>query len=157
MLLSKYDAVLNEHLNTIISKSENNHLKEFKGRGNFVTFLSHYSIDSITSTISLIIKQIISEQILTAGMFSVLIDTTQDVSVMDQCSIIVRYVFNGKINKKLIGVKCFTESTGKGMMELLQSAMNEVNIDTSKCIGNATDGAANRQGAYNGFTSWLSK
>jgi len=25
MLLSKYDAVLNEHLNTIISKSENNH------------------------------------------------------------------------------------------------------------------------------------
>lgn len=43
------------------------------------------------------------------------------------------------------------------MMELLQSAMNEVNIDTSKCIGNATDGAANMQGAYNGFTSWLSR
>lgn len=157
MLLSKYDAVLNEHLNTIISKSENNHLKGSKGRGNFVTFLSHYSIDIITSTISLIIKQIISEQISIAGMFSVLIDTTQDVSVMDQCSIVIRYVFNGKINEKLIGVKCCTESTGKGMMELLQSAMNEVNIDTSKCIGNATDGAANMQGAYNGFTSWLSR
>lgn len=57
-------------------------------------------------------------------MFSVLLDTTQDISVMDQCSIILRYVFNGKINEKLIAVKCCTESTGKGMMELLQSAIN---------------------------------
>ncbi|VVC36967.1 Hypothetical protein CINCED_3A001336 [Cinara cedri] len=40
------------------------------------------------------------------------------------------------------------ESIGKGMMELLQSDMNEVNIDTSKCIGNATNRAANMQGVY---------
>lgn len=37
MLLSKYDAVLNEHLNTIINKSENIHLKGSKGRDNCVT------------------------------------------------------------------------------------------------------------------------
>lgn len=92
----------------------------------------------------------------TASMFSVLIDTTQDVSVMDQCSINLHYVFNGKINEKLIAIKCCTESTGKGMMELLQSAMNENNIDISKCIGNATYGAANMQDAHNGFTSWKS-
>jgi len=59
--------------------------------------------------------------------------------------------------EKLIGVKYCTESNRKGMIELLQSAMNEVNIDTSKCSGKATDGATNMQGAYNGFTSWLSR
>jgi len=85
MLLSKYYAVLNEHLNTIIRKSENNHLKRSKGRGNFVTFLSHYSIDSITSTIPLIINLIISEQISTVGIFLVLIDTTHDVSMFYYC------------------------------------------------------------------------
>ncbi|VVC34025.1 Hypothetical protein CINCED_3A007563 [Cinara cedri] len=37
-----------------------------KGRDNFVTFHSHYSIDYSTSTISLIIKQIISEKTSTA-------------------------------------------------------------------------------------------
>jgi hypothetical protein len=105
MLLSKYDAVFNEHLNSIITKRENIRLKGSKGRNNFMTFLSHYSIDNIISTILLIIKQIISEQISTAGMFSVLINTTQDISMMDQCSIILRYVFNGKINEKLIAVK----------------------------------------------------
>jgi len=25
------------------------------------------------------------------------------------------------------------------------------------CVGNATDGAANMQGIYNGFTAWLEK
>lgn len=68
-----------------------------------------------------------------------------------------RYVTNGTINEKLIAVKCCSESTGKGMMELLQSPLEEVKVDPEKCIGNATDGAANMQGIYNGFTAWLSK
>ncbi|KAL4119802.1 hypothetical protein QTP88_012569 [Uroleucon formosanum] len=157
ILISKYDAVLNEHINNIINKSEKMHLQGSKGRGNFVSLLSHYSINNVISTISSIIKQTISSQISKAQMFSVLIDTTQDVTVMDQCSIVLRYVTNGTINEKLIAVKCCTDSTGKGMMELLQSALEEVKVNPEKCIGNATDGAANMQGVYNGFTAWLSK
>jgi len=38
-------------------------------------------------------------------MFSVLIDTTQDITVMDQCSVVLRCVTNGAINEKLIAVK----------------------------------------------------
>lgn len=157
ILISKYDAVLNEHINNIINKSEKMHLQGSKGRGNFVSLLSHYSISNVITTISSIIKQTISSQISKAQMFSVLIDTTQDVTVMDQCSIVLRYVTNGTINEKLIAVKCCTDSTGKGMMELLQSALEEVKVNPEKCIGNATDGAANMQGVYNGFTAWLSK
>lgn len=157
ILISKYDAVLNEPINNIINKSEKMHLQGSKGRGNFVSLLSHYSISNVISTISSIIKQTISSQISKAQMFSVLIDTTQDITVMDQCSIVLRYVNNGTINEKLIAVKCCFDSTGKGMMELLQSALEEVKVDPEKCIGNATDGAANMQGVYNGFTAWLSK
>jgi len=88
ILISKYDAVLNEHINNIINKSEKMHLQGSKGRGNFVSLLSHYSISNVISTISSIIKQTISSQISKAQMYSVLIDTTQDITVMDQCSII---------------------------------------------------------------------
>lgn len=43
------------------------------------------------------------------------------------------------------------------MMKLIQSALIEVDINIiTRCIGNATDGAANMQGVYKGFTSWLS-
>lgn len=76
-------------------------------------------------------------------MFSVLIDTTQDVTVMDQCSIVLRYVTNGTINEKLIAVKCCTDSTSKGMMELLQTALEQVKVNPEKCIGNAIGGATN--------------
>lgn len=157
ILLSKYDAVLNEHLSSVINKSEKMHLKGSKGRGDFITLLSHYSISNVISTISLLIKKTISNQINKVQMFSVLIDTTQDITVMDQCSIVLRYVINGTINEKLIAVKCCSDSTGKGMMELLQCTLKEINVDPAKCIGNATDGAANMQGIYNGFTAWLSK
>lgn len=34
---------------------------------------------------------------------------------------------------------------------------NNLNINPKDCIGNATDGAANMQGAYNGFSAKLSE
>lgn len=157
ILLSKYDAVLNEHLNKIINTSEKMHKRGSQGRGSFVTLLSHYSIDNVVTSISSLIKSTISNQIKQSDMFSVLIDTTQDISVMDQCSIVLRYVINGEINEKLVAVKCCTDSTGEGMMKLLQSALFSLDINITRCIGNATDGAANMQGMYKGFTSWLSK
>ena len=35
--------------------------------------------------------------------------------------------------------------------------MLELNLDLKKCVGNSTDGAANMQGRYNGFSSLLAK
>jgi hypothetical protein len=42
------------------------------------------------------------------------------------------------------------------MFELFQEKLGECNINIEYCVGNATDGAANMQGQYNGFTKWLS-
>jgi len=157
ILLSKYDVVLNEHLNSVIKTSEKQHNRNSKGRGNLVTFLSHYTTDNIINIISNLIKSTISKKIKEANMFSVLLDTTQDILVMDQCSIFVRYVVDGMIHERLISVKSCIDSTGKGMMNLLKKAVDTVGLDITHCIGNATDGAANMRGAYNGFTSWLSE
>ena len=53
-------------------------------------------------------------------------------------------------------VNC-TDSTGQGILDLLKTVLSENNLDITKCIANATDGAANMQGAYNGFSAWLTK
>lgn len=37
------------------------------------------------------------------------------------------------------------ESTGKSFHEMLQDLLNSNGFDVKKCIGNATDGAANVQ------------
>ncbi|KAL4113078.1 hypothetical protein QTP88_016768 [Uroleucon formosanum] len=124
ILLSKYDVVLNEHLNSVIKKSEKQHNCNSKGRGNLVTFLSHYTTDNIINIISNLIKSTISKKIKEANMFSTLLDTTQDISVMDQCSIFIRYVVDGMIHERLISVKSCVDSTGKGMMNLLKKAVD---------------------------------
>jgi hypothetical protein len=43
------------------------------------------------------------------------------------------------------------------MFELLQTVLKNNNLNLEMCIGNATDGAANMQGIYIGFTAWLVK
>lgn len=50
-------------------------------------------------------KRSISSQIQESEIYSVQLDTTQDVSVQDQCSVILRYVNSKGVNEKLIS-KC---------------------------------------------------
>jgi hypothetical protein len=155
--LNKYDAVLNEHLKKIVNTREKMHKRESKRRESFVTLLIHYSIDNVVASISSMIKSTISYQMKQSNIFSILIDTTQDISVIYQCSVILWYVINGEIDEKLIAVKFCTDFTEKGMIKLLQSTLLEVDVHITRCIRNAANGAANIQGIYKGFLSWLSK
>ncbi|KAL4090127.1 hypothetical protein QTP88_025026 [Uroleucon formosanum] len=143
ILLSKYDPIICEHFNTIINKSEKKQKQNKRGRGSFLTFLSKNTVQVVINEIASNIKRTIATEVQNASFFSVLIDTTQDVSVMDQCSIVIRYIFHGTINEKLIAVKCVHNSSGKGMAELLKEELISVGLDLTKCIGNSTDGASN--------------
>lgn len=49
-------------------------------------------------------KNRISEQILKSGMFSIQIDSTQDINVHDQLCVILRYVTD-TVNERLIAVE----------------------------------------------------
>jgi hypothetical protein len=51
-------------------------------------------------------------------------------------------------------VKC-EASTGQYFVQLLTDVVDQLKLDMSKCIGNATDGS-NMQGKYKGFSTLLS-
>lgn len=157
ILLSKYDPVICEHFNVIVKKSEKKKEKNHKGRGHFLTFLSKNTVQLVINAISFNIKNTIISEVQKAPFFSVLLDTSQDVSVLDQCSIVLRFVLHDTIFEKLITVKCVHDSSGQGIAKLLEEELSSIGLDLSKCIGNSTDGASNMRGAYNGFTSHLSK
>lgn len=89
-------------------------------------------------------------------MYSVQIDTTQDLTAKDQCSVIVRYVTD-TIHERLIAIVQCESSTGEDFLNLLKHTLESCGIDMKNCIGNATDGAANMQGTYKWFSAWLSK
>ncbi|GLV34065.1 hypothetical protein CBL_05085 [Carabus blaptoides fortunei] len=158
VLPSKYDMNLKDHLKDCIENSKKLHeSQKGKGRGSLLTFLSKSTVNKIIQAIGQLITRNISMEVQEAGMFSLQVDTTQDISCKDQCSIIVRYVTNDSVYERLLAVVECKSSTGKDMFSLVDSVLKSCNVDITKCIGNSTDGAANMQGQYNGFSAWLSK
>ena len=89
-------------------------------------------------------------------MYTVQTDATQDITSKDQCSVVVRYVTESSIQEKLLAVVECKSSTGEDFLKLLKETLATCKIDVKNCIVNSTDGAANMQGQYRGFSAWLS-
>lgn len=92
VLLSKYDVCLKEHLKECIENSKKIHQTGAKGRGSLVSLLSPRTINSVIDTIQQLIQETIARDIKNAEMFSLQIDTMQDINSQEQCSVVVRYV-----------------------------------------------------------------
>lgn len=155
LLLRKYDSTLNLHLTNVIAESKKAHDDGNKKRTNFLTFVSKTTLNYIIEAIRTLMQKMISAEVNEAGMYSIQLDTTQDISVTDQCAIVVRYVKNTIVYERLLDVVQCTSSTGQSILELFKNVILANGIDVKKCVGNSTDGAANMQGHYNGFTAWL--
>ncbi|KAL4154375.1 hypothetical protein QTP88_000252 [Uroleucon formosanum] len=136
LLLGKYDIHLNDHLKTIIEKSKKAHESGSKGRGGLIIFISNTTLNVIIDSISCIIKNKISDAVREPGMYSVEIDTTQDTSVMNQCTVVIRFVDKNcvKVNEKLIAIVECSNSSGHGMFELLQTVLKNNNLNLEMCI-----------------------
>ncbi|KAF0742362.1 zinc finger MYM-type protein 1-like [Aphis craccivora] len=107
---SKKDAILHEHLRQAIKNSklrkerlEKNKNLNSKGRGSLVTFLSKTTVDKVISGILKAIRNKIKNE-LGDQNFSIQMDSTQDVGVMDQASISVRYINDGDIKERLFAI-----------------------------------------------------
>lgn len=157
LLVGKFDPILKGHLDKVIKKSTTIHNSGSKQGGGLITFLSKTTVNYIVEALCQSIKTVISQEVEKAGMYSVQLDTTQDITIVDQCSVIVRYVSDTKIYERLIAmVKC-TSSKGIDFVNLLLNNLTKLGITSNNCVGNSTDGAANMQGAYNGFSQKLSE
>ncbi|XP_047135342.1 uncharacterized protein LOC124812563 [Hydra vulgaris] len=143
ILLSKFDPLMKNHLDIVTEKSKQRHVtcaaSGTKGRGGLVTFISSTTVNYVIEFVRRMIKASIADEIQSAGMFSVQLDTTQDVSVKDQCSIVIRYV-KDHIYEQLVSVSNCTNSTGKGMFELFRDEIVKMGINIEKCVGTLQSG-----------------
>lgn len=155
ILLGKYDVCLKEHLTECIEKSKKMHQSQARGHGAAVTFLSKTTVNTVISTVKCLIQETIAKEVAESVIFSVQIDTTQDITSHEQCSVILRYVTDAIQERLLAVVKC-EASTGLYFVQMLTDVMEHFNLDISNCVSNATDGASNMQGQYRGFSTLLS-
>lgn len=66
---------------------------------------------------------------------------------------IFRYVYQSNINERLLGVIPCDDTSGKGFHTMLKNVLEENGLKVENCIADSTDGAANMQGKYNGFST----
>ncbi|XP_046884338.1 uncharacterized protein LOC124473114 isoform X1 [Hypomesus transpacificus] len=154
ILLGKYDVCLKEHLSSVIEKSKQIHASGTQGRGSLITLLSKTTVDAVIDAIKHLIQESISADIKKAGMYSVQLDTTQDVTGREQCSVILRFVTDA-VHERLVAVVQCSTTTGQSFVTLLTEVLESLQLDIGLCIGNATDGASNMQGQYRGFSALM--
>jgi len=146
ILLSKYDAVIKCHLDKVIKKSTKSHNSGSSQGAGIIILLSKTTINYILDAICHKIKFVISEEIKRDVMFTVLLDTTQYISVVDLCSVNIRFVSGTTIQERLVAIiKCIS-SKGTDFVELIMKVFKDLNLDPKNCIDNSTNGAANMLG-----------
>jgi len=84
-----------------------------------------------------------------------MIDSTQDVSFMDQLAICVRYIHGGAVQERLLSLVICHDSSGKALFELLNEELKNLRLSINYIVACSFDGASNMKGIYNGLQAHL--
>lgn len=146
-VFAKHHTILASHLENIKSSTKKQRL----------TFLSKSSQNSMLHCIAESIRETILKEVKLAGIYSLILYSTTDVSKLDQFAFVLRYCTNdGLIKERLICVDETVDSTGNGMYELFCKVCDKYNLNwRHDLIGQAYDGASNMQGAVKGLRSLI--
>uniref|UniRef100_A0A2S2P6H6 Zinc finger MYM-type protein 1 n=2 Tax=Schizaphis graminum TaxID=13262 RepID=A0A2S2P6H6_SCHGA len=130
------------------------HIEQIEGKKkNRLTFLSNVTQNHLLNIISEVIRSKILNEVKRSGQFAVIIDTTTDVSNLEQFTFILRYVNEeGLVQERLVSLVTASDATGLGMFEVFCEITNKYNIEwKTQLIAQAYDGAASMQGQYSGL------
>lgn len=140
-LLSEFDPFLATHIQRYGNP----------GSGN-VSYMSKTIFEELVKELAKAVRTVINEEIKKSGYFSVSIDSTPDISHMDQLTIIVRYIQeDGFPVERFLGFIEVESHTGESLANQLWDFLSiECGLDMSKLRGQSYDNAANMSGRYRG-------
>jgi hypothetical protein len=116
-----------------------------------VDYLSSRSQNEFLTLLAEEVSNRVIAQIHHAKMFSVIADTTPDVSHVDQLSVVARYVDkDGNPQERLIDIKEIHDKTGEGHAQGILSSLNEKSIDTDNTVFQSYDYTSSMSGIFKG-------
>lgn len=118
-----------------------------------LTFLSKTSKNAMFETI----RNKILNEINTADMYSLILDSTTDLAKLDQFVFAFRYCSSdGIIHERLLCIDETVDSTGSGMFALFCKICDRYSLNWKKnLIVQAFDGASNMQGTIKGLRTHI--
>nr|CAI5869033.1 unnamed protein product [Callosobruchus analis] len=149
-LLSNYDATFKELL--------------LKPKGE-INYLSRTIQNEIISLLGTTVRNNIISEIKKAPFLTIILDTTQDLSKIDQLSVVFRYISvtenddnvpkEIKICESFLGSIVVTDCTAAGLKTVILNLTKEYGIDLTKCRGQGYDGANVMSGVYGGLQTLI--
>nr|CAI5828768.1 unnamed protein product [Callosobruchus analis] len=149
-LLSNYDATLKELL--------------LKAKGE-IYYLSPTIQNEIISLPGTIVRNNFISEIKRAPFLTIILDTTQDLSKIDQLSVVFRYISvtenddnvpkEIKICESFLGFIAVTDCSAAGLKTVILNLTKEYGIDLTKCRGQGYDGANVMSGVYGGLQTLI--
>lgn len=140
-LVAKYDPVLNELLH--------------KPKGS-PRYLSPDIQNELIAVLGNALRQHLTQEIRAAPFFSVIGDSTKDVSKVEQFSSCYRYVVldceanTASVRETFLGFVPERDQSAEAVAEMIVGQINEAGLDISRCRGQGYDGAAVMSGVYAG-------
>ncbi|XP_071033099.1 zinc finger MYM-type protein 1-like [Parasteatoda tepidariorum] len=143
-LLSKFDPFLAEHI-----KNYGN-----KGKG-FTSYLSASICNEFISIMGYKVLSKIIAELKKAKYFSVSVDSTPDISHVDQLTFVIRYVNDGIPVERFLDFIPIESHKSEYLSDTIVSFINDKGINISDCRGQTYDNAPNMAGKYSGLQARL--
>ncbi|KAL4148862.1 hypothetical protein QTP88_003007 [Uroleucon formosanum] len=92
-----------------------------------------------------------------SGVFSFIIDTTTDVSNIEQLSLVIRFINeNEDVEERLVALENVSDARGIGMFNVLCNICEKYGIDwENQLCAQSYDGASSMQGQYSGVRAYI--
>lgn len=147
-LIAQFDPFLKSHL----EKRGN------QGRGK-ISYLSSTICDEVIAIMGNEVLNRIVHEIQEAKYFSISVDSTPDVSHIDQLTIVMRYVrvSDGEVVERFLTFIAISSHTGAALATTVLNFLNQCGINIKNCRGQSYDNAANMAGCYNGLQAHIMK
>ncbi|CAB4038232.1 Hypothetical predicted protein, partial [Paramuricea clavata] len=116
-----------------------------------VTYLSPQSQNEFIELIGRQVQKRVTKEIKEAGMYSVMADTTPDVSHKDRLAVACRYVdANGQPRERLMSLTEAKDKTGEGGADEIIEALNKHEMNLNELCFQSYDYTASMSGRFNG-------
>lgn len=145
--VAKFDSIMMEHLRRIQTSPKKN--------------IAHYLGDNIQNEIIHIISEAIKQNILdmvkSAKYYSIILDTTPDISRTEQLTLVIRFVYLNKtkniaaIHEHFLGFCNVEDTSGQGLYTFILNHLKLLNLDILNLRGQGYDNGANMRGKHNGL------
>lgn len=132
------------------------HIKRYgnKGKGH-PSYLSKTICDEFIELMAKAVKDSLIEEVKRAKYFSLIVDSTPDLTHVDQLSVVLRYCLNAKVHERFLGFVPIESHTGLYLFDTVMSLLTTNGISISNCRGQAYDNASNMSGKYKGLQAQI--